>query len=355
MFFKLHSEGKIGYKQLTEADLGRTQGNTTHIGLFGDILTFLPDKDVEDEAMFLYNNKSDRLGFSFDRIGRKNGDFNSPKIKKGGKNVVSVVTVVRDTTNKNIDNRRWFLIWFGLESEEVVFYLMHNESEDYKELSEVIDLSNNMVKGRTEKWDLQWPQLIRYLEKYVNRNNVEYIKELETTSQVGSQGRRPRPFDLEKANNLFKQTGRQGEELIAKYLDLLLTKKQIFNYSWFNSITESGLPYDFTIQMNSQNIIYVDVKSTLYKFEQPLIFSNQELEFITQTPNYNIFRVYNLMDEATPTLRICENSNDFASTINPQISTFRANVESLDVALQSVKISVLPIIEKFTFQLEINL
>ena len=64
MFFRLHKEGKIGYKQLTDADLGRARGNTTHIGLFDDILTFLPDNDYEDDSMFLYNKNSDNLLFS---------------------------------------------------------------------------------------------------------------------------------------------------------------------------------------------------------------------------------------------------------------------------------------------------
>lgn len=33
MFFKLHSEGKIGFKQLTDADLGLGKSHQTHIGL----------------------------------------------------------------------------------------------------------------------------------------------------------------------------------------------------------------------------------------------------------------------------------------------------------------------------------
>ena len=146
MFFKLHKEGKIAYKQLTDADLGRTDGHTTHIGLFGNVLTFLPDKDFDDEALFLYNKTSQNVSYYFDRINRKNGDVNSPKIKSGGYNVVSVTTLIKSIANEQIDDRRWFLLWFGLESEKVVFYLFSSNSEDYNQLSQIIDLQKHLVK-----------------------------------------------------------------------------------------------------------------------------------------------------------------------------------------------------------------
>ena len=56
MFFKLHSENRIGYKQLTDADLGRSPtSNQTHIGLFGDVFTFLPNDIEIDDAMVIFD------------------------------------------------------------------------------------------------------------------------------------------------------------------------------------------------------------------------------------------------------------------------------------------------------------
>ena len=44
MFFELNDEKRIGYKQLTDADLGRSLlSHQTHIGLFDDVLTYLPN------------------------------------------------------------------------------------------------------------------------------------------------------------------------------------------------------------------------------------------------------------------------------------------------------------------------
>jgi Domain of unknown function (DUF3883) len=359
MFFKLHKEGKIAYKQLTDADLGRTDGHTTHIGLFGSVLTFLPDNDFDDEALFLYNKTDQNVPYYFDRIVRQNGDINSPKIKKGGKNVVSVTTLVQDIANENIVDRRWFLLWFGLESEKVVFYLFSSNSEDYSELSKIIDLQSNLVKKQVNFGDVNYNSLLNILESYVNANTSEILKELEVQSQVGNatnQTKKYKPIDILNANIRFQETGKKGEELIVEYFEILKSKNEIFSYNWYNQNMETGLPYDFHLQMNDQNIIFIDVKSTNYKFEQPMIFSNQEIDFIKNTPNYNIYRVYDLSKEiAMPKLKICADSKNLASQINPHFDTLKNSLETQSVKLQTAKMIIKPENELLTFNNEILL
>ena len=154
---------------------------------------------------------------------------------------------------------------------------------------------------------------------------------------------------------MFKVTGRKGEELVNQYLDRLKSSGQILNHTWYNKSLEQGLPYDFHIQENNQNIVHLDVKSTSYKFEQPMIFSGQEIDFITTTPNYSIYRVYNLSDTANHHLRICNNGKVFATTLIPHISTFRTNLQALNVGLPSVKFAIAPTVGNLTFNGEINL
>lgn len=359
MFFKLHKEGKIAYKQLTEADLGRTAGNTTHIGLFGNVLTFLPDSDFEDEALFLYNKTSQNVPYFFDRIMRENGDVNSPKIKKGGKNVVSVTALIQDIANENIDNRKWFLLWFGLESEKVVFYLFSSNSEDYNQLSQTIDLQKNLVKKQINFGDTNYNSLLNTLENYLNANTSEILQELEVQSQIGNiinENKKYKPIDILNANKRFQETGKKGEELIAEYFEGLKSKKQIFSYNWYNQSMETGLPYDFHLQMNDQNTIFIDVKSTNYKFEQPMIFSNQEIDFINNTPNYNIYRVYDLLEEiAVPKLKICANSKNLAGHINPYFLTLKNALKTQSIKLQTAKMLIEPNNNLLTFSNSINL
>jgi len=81
MFFELHEERKIGYKQLSNADLGtRKTSNQTHIGLAKNVLTFMSNRDaIGEDSIFIYENSFDYLDAHFDRIERADGTFDAPK------------------------------------------------------------------------------------------------------------------------------------------------------------------------------------------------------------------------------------------------------------------------------------
>ncbi len=352
MFFKAHSEGRIGYKQLTDADLGRgTTTHQTHIGLFDDILTFLYDREVEEESMLIFNNNSDMVDCFFDRIENPDGSFRSPKIRKG--NAVSVVTVIRDQAAREPDNYKWYLIWFGLESGMVVFYLFNDHMPDYNIVNQIVDLSADRVKGRITSGEAQFKRLMDYLEGIVNNNSSDILEQLEVVSQTGV-SRTFKPFDIEKASELFKNTGRKGEELVAAYLDRLKHQKQIDAFNWMNRSQESGLPYDFTIQFPNQNVVYADAKSTQYRFEQPMVFSGSELQFICQTPYYHIFRVYDLAEQESH-LRICENSKEYVPRLCECIDHFKIEVNKNKADLQGVKIEIPPVLDNLRFSHPIDL
>lgn len=350
MFFKLHSERKIGFKQLSLADLGLGTSHQTHIGLYGDIFTYLHDSEVEEKALLIYNNNIDSVDCYFDRIENPDGSFRSPKIRKGDS--ISVATIIRDKAKEYPTSYKWFLIWFGLENEEMVFYFFNDHSTDFTEVSDILDLSRN---GRIDDTDSPYNQLLSYLENKVNVSGKYIIEELEIASQVGA-SKRYRAFDLENATNLFKETGKKGEEIIANYLEYQKSKNQIFNYTWYNKSMETGLPYDFSIQRNDQNLVFIDVKSTSFKFEQPLIFSNQEIECIVEKSNYHIYRVFDLLEELEiPKLKICESSKNFATLVQPQILQLSTSLNLQQIKLQSAKMAIKPTNELLKFNNEILL
>lgn len=356
MFFKLHSEKKIWYKELTKADLWQGFWNQTHIGLFGDLLTFLPNKDYEDNWMFLYNKTSESLTFSFDRIWRKNWDFNSPKIKTWWRNTISIVSTIREIALKEKE-KRWFLVWFWLESEEVVFFAFNDDSSEYRDLKDIINIEKKDIKGRVVEDDVNFNDLMIYLEGYVNKNNINKITALEVLSQSPNNNilKEYRFYDIIKANRLFSETWKNWEILIDDYFNKLKSQGKIFNYTWYNKDKESWLPYDFTLQENSQNVVYIDVKSTMYKFEQPLIFSNQEIDFITSTPNYSIYRVFDLSEESIPKLKVCDNGKTLAGNITPIVWEFKRSLLSQDTTLQVAKIAIKPTNLHLRFDKEIPL
>ena len=165
MFFELHNEKRIGYKEMTNPDLGRKNtSHQTHIGLFDDVLTFLPNNIEINDCMVIYNESVELLSLDFDRIENPDGSFRSPKIRSGGRDVVGVVSYIRDQAKSFPIDTKWYLFWFGLKSEQPVFFLFNNLSNTY---NEILALGINLphgVKGRISPSDSPYFALLKYLE-----------------------------------------------------------------------------------------------------------------------------------------------------------------------------------------------
>ncbi len=340
MFFEIHDEGRIGYKHLTDADLGRSpRSHQTHIGLFDDVLTYLPHNKEIDDALLIYENRCDTMTVKFDRILRENGDYNSPKISTGGTGVVSIVSTVREISKNNPDIKDWYLFWFGLKSEQPVFFLFNDQSDTFQQITSMGISLQPGVKNRITNTDTYFTPLMSYLERIVNDNGKEIIRDVETTVTLGfsPRARRYRPYDIKRAEKIFEKLGRSGEELIDSYLSTKMTNGEIENFTWFNRDGESGLPYDFSIQ-EAGDITYIDVKTTSSTFNQPIVFSLQELSFIANTPNkYCVYRIYNCND-AIKKLKICGNYQSYALKILESILQLDKNISPMGAKLQTLKI-----------------
>ncbi len=363
-FFELNNEGKIGYKNLTDADLRRSStSHQTHIGLFDDVLTFLPNEiDIED-ALFVYNDSCDEMSVSFNRIQRQNGEYNSPKIKAGGVGTISITTQIYDIANKEPNDIKWYLLWFGLKSEQPVFFLLKEHSEAYNYLVRLgLNLTNG-VKDRITKSDPIFQSVAEYVEGIINKNGKNIIREAEEFAQTGTitvtgaamlHQRKIRTYNIDRANKIQKEVGKKGEEYVNKYLKYEQSNGIINKYIWYNKDLESGLPYDFSIEENNGNIIYLDVKSTAGAFNQKIYYSNQEISFIANSNyEYKIFRVFNIYD--TPKLKICDNYKDYAATLNQLFSSFQTNIETQSAAIQLIKVAIPADSMKYSFGNEIDL
>ena len=77
MLFEIHSENKISYKRLTDADLKRSEkSHQTHIGLSNKSLTFMQDNKTEYSAMVIYEFFCDIVPCEVGKILRKSGTSN---------------------------------------------------------------------------------------------------------------------------------------------------------------------------------------------------------------------------------------------------------------------------------------
>lgn len=356
MFFELHNEKIIAYKQLTDADLGRRKtSNQTHIGLFGDVFTYLPNSFEVDDSMLIYNNSVEFLPLNFDRIENPDGSFRSPKIRKGEKNEVSVVTFIRDRAKECADNVRWYLFWFGLKGGQPVFFLFNETSDTYKEMTLLgIELREG-IKNRITEQTQQFSPLLKYLEKIVNETGAEIAEELEVIAQTTAVApKKYREYDMNKAREIFAKIGKEGEFLVERYFARLKETGEIISYKWLNEERESGLPYDFYFETPTGEIIYLDVKTTNYKFAQKMIFSSQEINFATSTDSkYYIYRVY-INENGERCVKICTNAKGLFMYIHCKTVDYESTL--INVAkLETVKLAILPTQEDLRFSQQILL
>lgn len=334
-FFFFNDEKRIGFKKLSRADLGiSNSSNQTHIGLYEGVLEFLDDTDVVKSAMLIYDDYCDILDCSFDRIKTPEGRYRSPKIRIGSNASSSIVYKIREFAKEDI-NADWYLAWTGLESKELVFWLIKGGSEDYKIAQDFFPSKKSVLDEYSSTFDIAKD----YLLKRINLVSVDVQKDIEVKSQIGDISRQYKPKDIENAERLFKETGKKGEELIAQYLDKEKKDGRIQSYLWANQSRESGLPYDFIIDDKQ----FVDVKSTRFDFEQFLYFSDTEIDFVStkDSLSYSVYRVFDMNTEEKK-LRICNDCNNYIKIINTPIVNIKKEMKVHRTLLDTLKIGVRP-------------
>ena len=334
-FFFFNDEKRIGFKKLTDADLGFSKrSHQSHIGLYEGVLNFLENTDVVKSAMLIYDEYCDILNCSFDRIENPDGTFRSPKIRIGADANNSVVSKIREFARTS-PNDDWYLAWSGLESKELVFWLVKSNSIDYTKARSFFTKDNIILKEDSPTYN----DAKDYLLQRINFTSENIQRDLEVRSQLGDTRHLYKRKDIENAANQFKQIGKEGEELIAQYLEKEKFAKRINSFIWENKSLESGLPYDFIID----NKIFVDVKSTRFDFNQYLYYSNQEIDFAASKDQttYSVYRVYDMGTDEKK-LQICRNCADYMHSVLTPINALRFEIAQRKSLLQTLKLGVMP-------------
>lgn len=339
MFFSIHSERKIGFKELTQADLGLGESShQTHIGLYGNkgMLSFLKDEDFTN-AILIYNDYCDVLLCDFDRIENPDGTFRSPKIRLGDPAQNTIVRQIRKFAKIN-QNKFYYLLWFGLDNNELLFWLMDNESEDLKKIKQILPNPNNVY----DESQANFGELIRYLEKKIDKLSINLQAELELISQTSMDANKYKISDIEKAQKIFKERGKIGEELINTYLEKMKSEKKIIDFTWMNKSRESYKPFDFVVNTEQVKENFIDVKTTSYKFEQPAVFSESEIDFVTKQieRNYSVYRVYSVNKNAS--FKICNDCFDYMTSLNGKIQNFKSEIKTILSAIKQLNLLVNP-------------
>lgn len=382
-FFEIRPDTKIGFKLLTQNDLGLKDGSgVTHIGLFKGTLEFLSAAHRNLSATLIYQNHSFNLFCPIDLITRENGNLDAPKIRSGTKLEkaeygITVVEEIRKIVKANGIDKRWFLLWFGLTNEDLVFYLFKDGSEEYIKISQnfipkLIELQPSSARGKVTGGSISpsmpsYNKLLEYLQIKTDDSSADYIQSLEVLAEIGDfdpQGpvdetilkkiKKYRRYDLDKAKQKQQETGAKGELLINEYLLKLKSQKDIERFVWENQSKESHLPYDFKIITSSEDIL-MDVKTTSYKFEQGMVFSRNELRCSYDNKNYHVYRVFDIDKDTSPILRICKDLKLISKPLIDEVDLLENKVKNNFVGLKSIKFEISPASPSLRFEDEIML
>lgn len=337
-FFFSFTEKSIGIKKLTLADLGMSNSsNQTHIGLKKDVFSFLDDSDVVKEGLLVYENEVFALDCVFDRIENPDGTFRSPKIRKGDGN--SIVEMIRKIANKK-PNTNWYLVWSGLESEQLAFWLFNEESEDFKMVSKLFPSMSMVLTDNYAEYE----EVKKMFLYKLNKSSTNIQKDIEIAAQTGRGIRRYNRIDIKKANELYERIGREGENLIADYLEKQKYAKIIESFRWMNKDRESGEPFDFIINEDLSSMQYIDVKATRFDFNQYVYYSEEEIKFVSELNNndkYAMYRVFD-MEEDNKKLSICGNCQDYITLVYNHIVDFSNKLNENQTILRTMKLGVEP-------------
>ena len=138
---RLYKEYSIGVKKLSDADLGwdSSASSQTHIGLSEQVFTFLPNTPEQRDGILIYNRSCSFVECAFSKI----GNIRSTKVDSTTSNPVkSLVRQIRNIASDT--NLGWVLVWFSLENQTPVFWLINNQSDDYNSIKTITGLEFQM-------------------------------------------------------------------------------------------------------------------------------------------------------------------------------------------------------------------
>lgn len=364
MALELHSEQRIGFKPLSNADLGKSKkSGQTHIGLCQKVFTYLPNKYSHNNCILKYEKSIERLPFYFDRILRQDGTYDSPKTRFGNEDENTIARRIREITATQPETTKWYLIWFGLKDEQPVFILLNEQSQIYNDIA----AANIAFPTRASALTTKTPHFVTFLqllEKHTAGIGINSTKEPQTADELEISAFKSaatpavfRTFDIGEAREKREKVGRDGEEKIKKYFEDCKARGEILNYTWANCGKESGLPYDFKIKTSAGEIVYLDVKTTDYEFNAQMHFSSQEVAFATslnyENSKYHVYRVYkNAAGEFY--LRICINACELFNSLHSYTIDYTSAINTV-AKIETIKFIILPEQNGLIFGEEIKL
>lgn len=216
---RLYKEYSIGVKKLSDADLGweSSSSSQTHIGLSEQVLKFLPNTPEQRDGILIYNRSCSYVECAFSKIGNKRST------KVDSTTSTPIKSVVRQIRNIASDtNMEWVLVWFSLDNQVPVFWLINNLSDDYSSIKDItgLDFMIKVFKASMDEY-FKILSLIRTITKLDNIVSQKYEN---------------------KKDNILLAVSNEHRTFVHLTLDYFRATGQLDKiYPYFNT-TEFGLP-----------------------------------------------------------------------------------------------------------------
>lgn len=301
-FYKITSN-LIAIKKINESEKGNETSHQTHIGLFeGSLKEYSQPRRLHSQVLF-EDDSYDCLSFIEPIVpGDKTAKKRSPKIREGNKNddfifngvvLKSAYKIIIDIINETDPSLNWYILWFEVDTEEIIYLLFNEESHLKKEIENTIAEPIHPKKSKAP-WNrkifssdgITFTNIVDFLSNKLEQANldyIEYIEDLQEDEPYEPQfaGKVTRREDIQKNWTRIRETGRKGEELINNELEMLKIHGEIEEFTWMNKHSESGEPFDFKILVQNE-YIFIDVKASVNSFnDQKFYISRNELAFIS--------------------------------------------------------------------------
>jgi hypothetical protein len=128
---KYRNKRVVGYKKLTDSELGRKDNHTVHVGLDRSFLDLFKDADkselVLSECVFKYENSIINSNCLIKESPKKSGS-STVVLQSGEIEDDTIIKQIHKICSKN--KKEYYLVW-DVSSTEGKFLLVENESDDY--------------------------------------------------------------------------------------------------------------------------------------------------------------------------------------------------------------------------------
>ena len=169
----------IGIKKIRDSEIGNETSHATHIGLYQNVLI---NKEVHQAILsniYFENNIYPTISF-IDFIKREDGRVDAPKVRKGtdednyqinGVRFESAFVKFQEIFHSREEDKSWYLIFLQNNREEIDFYLIMEDSQEFQELIKIF--GDSFDRKEITEGDREYEDVISFIKLNFDNVNLE--------------------------------------------------------------------------------------------------------------------------------------------------------------------------------------